>query len=476
MSNIFIRDIDGVGGSVFDVPDDDTELAAATTAIDNIVTTVPSLTYATLLAWVETADGASPSRTLNALVQTFEYNSKECPNASEVNTMTSGIKSLLEADGNINTIGAQQVSIYQAGGGGGPFTRDAGGFIYPTVATDELYIGGAVPNGVWFDTGHLVLGASTMSGSGERLRVIGDVRVESNVILPGLTSGVFVGTSSGSGVFSEQIRAYSDTQAGISAGVLSDLVDTDPLGNVFAGFKARFVSAAASSGRFVGFEVDPSGGDFGWSQIGFRMPDMVGTALQGSEGFVQEGPNETNRFSGRCAIGGSVGSSSSLKVSTSSLGSGATWVNVDVDRGPFTLTGGFNWNLVQVSCNLPNAVGQSAGRVDYVAVKTPVSAQAVTVTDCAGIDIEPIGIAANYTFTNPTYGIHQQGAGDLNWFAGKVGIGAGKSVPTEDLEVAANIRCDGVYKAGALSGVSGSFTTTDGKTVTVTNGIITNIV
>jgi hypothetical protein len=33
-----------------------------------------------------------------------------------------------------------------------------------------------------------------------------------------------------------------------------------------------------------------------------------------------------------------------------------------------------------------------------------------------------------------------------------------------------------VYKTGGTSGVSGSFTTVDGKTVTVTNGIITNIV
>jgi hypothetical protein len=462
MSTTFSTIITGTG--VFAVPTDDASLAAASAGFTGLLAGVPNLTFDAALAFVRDGDGGA-SRTLNCLITNVKYSGAICPSAVNTQTLLSGIKAALLASPSISAVSVQEANLVDQSGGASssPWTRDAGGFIYPAVATDDLYIGGVAPNGVWLDSGEMALGASGMSGNGERLRVIGDVRVESNVILPTLSSGVFVGAPTDSGLFSEQIRAYSDTQAGIAVGVLSDLVDTNALSGPFAGFKARFVSATGSSGTFVGFEVDPSGGDFGWSQIGFRYPDMLGTALQGSEGFVQVGPNETNRFNGRCAIGGSVGSSSSLKVSTPSLGSGATWVNLDVDRGPVTLTGGFNWDLVRVACNLPNAVGQSAGRVDFLSIKTPVSAQAVTVNDCAGVDIEPIGIAANYTFTNPTYGIYQRGSGDLNYFAGNIGIGTTPSTTAllkteDDLSTTAGTTGLWTYQNAAVTGTKSSWT------------------
>ena len=50
--------------------------------------------------------------------------------------------------------------------------------------------------------------------------------------------------------------------------------------------------------------------------------------------------------------------------------------------------------------------------------------------------------------------------------------------PLEKLDVVGNVKIDSAstYMVGSSSGVSGTFTTTDGKTVTVTKGIITSIV
>jgi hypothetical protein len=475
MSNIFIRDIDGVGGSVFAVPTSDAELAAASAALNAIVTTVPTLSYAALLAWVETSDGGSASRTLNALVQNFEYNTKECPTAAEVDTMTAAIKALLEANVNINSIGSQQVSLYQVAGVQ-PITRDPAGFVYPTEATDEFYIGGATPNGIWFPDGDMVLGASGMFGT-ERLRVVGDVRIESLLYMPvaGTGSAVLVGATAQ--VSGEGVRTLCDLNAGSTRGILSDFADTSGGGGTFTAFSARFQGAVNPSGIYRAFGVDPSGGGPGWTHVGFHMPDMTGTSLQGSDGFLQEGPNETNRFAGRCAFGGpSVGSSSSIKVSTPSLGSAVGWTNVEVDRGSIAITGGANWDMVRCGFTAVNAAGQVGGAVSYFKAKTPVSAQPITILSCAGLLIEPLNGAPNYTFTNNPYGIYQQGATDLNYFRGQVGIGVGKAIPAVDLDVAGSVNCDGGYQVGAVAGVSGTFTTTDLKTVTVTNGIITNIV
>lgn len=59
---------------------------------------------------------------------------------------------------------------------------------------------------------------------------------------------------------------------------------------------------------------------------------------------------------------------------------------------------------------------------------------------------------------------------------GNWGLGLGiNDLPTERLDVKGNINSTG-YKINGTVGVSGSFTTTDGKTITINNGIVTNIV
>lgn len=58
--------------------------------------------------------------------------------------------------------------------------------------------------------------------------------------------------------------------------------------------------------------------------------------------------------------------------------------------------------------------------------------------------------------------------------AGRMGIGT--TTPNELLEVNGKIRSNTGFNINGTDGASGSFTTVDGKTVTVTNGIITSIV
>jgi hypothetical protein len=184
MSNIFVTDI--IGQNDFAVPASDAALATATTELDALLTTVAGLTYDRALAWVETKDGAGAFRTLNCLIEKFYYNGEECPDASEVNTMTSAIKTKLEGDADITSIADQQVHIFQAGAYF-LWQRDAaGGFLYPNTSTDDVAVGSYLsPAGKWFDDGDLVLGGNTMTGT-ERLKVVGSALIDQDANALGL--------------------------------------------------------------------------------------------------------------------------------------------------------------------------------------------------------------------------------------------------------------------------------------------------
>ena len=97
------------------------------------------------------------------------------------------------------------------------------------------------------------------------------------------------------------------------------------------------------------------------------------------------------------------------------------------------------------------------------------------------LDILQWDIVQTGGYNNLRIGRYDNSGNYLDYFAlsllrsnGNVGIGI--SAPTEKLDVDGNINISGVYKVGGTSGVSGSFTTADSKTVTVTGGIITSIV
>jgi len=74
-----------------------------------------------------------------------------------------------------------------------------------------------------------------------------------------------------------------------------------------------------------------------------------------------------------------------------------------------------------------------------------------------------------------SWGLYEANGRD-NALAGNTRIG-GTTAPTYACDVAGDIDCSGTYRTGGTAGhASATFTTVDGKTVTVTKGLITNVV
>ncbi len=71
------------------------------------------------------------------------------------------------------------------------------------------------------------------------------------------------------------------------------------------------------------------------------------------------------------------------------------------------------------------------------------------------------------------WGFYSAGTAD-NYFNGDTGFGLNN--PSEKVHSSAKVRADTVFNVNGTDGVSGTFTTADAKTVTVTGGIITSIV
>ena len=55
-------------------------------------------------------------------------------------------------------------------------------------------------------------------------------------------------------------------------------------------------------------------------------------------------------------------------------------------------------------------------------------------------------------------------------------VGIGTTSPSEKLEVSGTVKATGYKSSDGSAGVSGSFTTTDGKTITIKDGLVTSIV
>jgi hypothetical protein len=207
MGNIFIKDI--IGDTDFSIPTDDTELAEATSELDTILQGVSDFRYVRALAWVETRDGASAYRTLNCLVERFEYDTtgggawQECIDASEAQTLTGAIETALVQDhgapGEITSIGDQDLHVYLKGEYY-LWERDtSSGFLFTGQSGDDVTVGGSSPNGKWFDNGELVLGGTTVDDT-EVLRVVGNERIEAGLLMTEQGS-VPITTGAGEGTF-----------------------------------------------------------------------------------------------------------------------------------------------------------------------------------------------------------------------------------------------------------------------------------
>lgn len=151
------------------------------------------------------------------------------------------------------------------------------------------------------------------------------------------------------------------------------------------------------------------------------------------------------------------------------------------------------WNCASVNCNTDNNAGNAGIRNN--------SAVVAYILNCALSDNNQYGILTRfggYTLAqnnigdnNGTYGIYASSSGFYTYSgttptgsSGSVGgiwnfygnAGFGIATPLERVHSSAKVRADSVFNVNGTDGVSGTFTTADAKTVTVTGGIITSIV
>jgi hypothetical protein len=255
-----------------------------------------------------------------------------------------------------------------------------------------------------------------------------------------------------SGAFNEMIRVLADPNSigeNELVGFLAQDADTDVgLGGTFTGFVAHGLSTGgASSGSFTGFSVAPPASGFGgYTVVGYLYPDMAGTAFLGSVGFYQIGEGETNIFIGRTGFGNSPASSTTVRSSTPSGGTTGAWTNFQAYRNVNnTATGpGFDWYAYDAAIVQPNvAPPHFMNDVRFYNVTSPLSSQAVTIADAAGLYVEQLNGTANFTFTNNPFGIYQAGTTDYNAFLGKVFIGASAPLGFEDFRVNGDTYMDG---------------------------------
>ena len=99
MSTIFIHDIIGTG--VFGVPADDAGLLNANTGLNLQLSHDPAvagLSYETLRAWVKDyggPGGVEGARSLNCQLSGVLYNTEECPDETETDTLEAAIRAAL---------------------------------------------------------------------------------------------------------------------------------------------------------------------------------------------------------------------------------------------------------------------------------------------------------------------------------------------------------------------------------------------
>ena len=101
MSNIFIKDI--VGSGDYAVPESGAELGVAQSGIETLLGGVALLAWDDVDAMVMDNEGGS--RTLCCRISRARYNGSECISETNVDTVGASIRSVLQADDDIDTVG-----------------------------------------------------------------------------------------------------------------------------------------------------------------------------------------------------------------------------------------------------------------------------------------------------------------------------------------------------------------------------------
>lgn len=145
MSSVFISGIVGTGD--YAVPEADAELTAAESGLTSLLGGVTGLSFSDLIAFVVTAAGSSPARTLGAFLADVEYVAEVCPDPTETTAMTAAIEAALLADADISAVGGQDVkfSIVPASSGlTGTYDFAIGEQPQPGVVTSMTFTNGVL--------------------------------------------------------------------------------------------------------------------------------------------------------------------------------------------------------------------------------------------------------------------------------------------------------------------------------------------
>lgn len=122
MSKIYVMDI--VGSGIYLVPSSDAALVNATNGMDSLLSVNPGvvgLTYDSIEAFVRDSGGpggAEGTRTLNAIIEGFEYKASVVPSEGDADDMCTGIKVALktnpggEVQGLITEVGEIRVNAF----------------------------------------------------------------------------------------------------------------------------------------------------------------------------------------------------------------------------------------------------------------------------------------------------------------------------------------------------------------------------
>lgn len=245
------------------------------------------------------------------------------------------------------------------------------------------------------------------------------------------TDDVAIGTTSM--VSSERMRILNDES---EKGYRADYINTVGGWAGWTGFLANPQNdGGAMSGSAVGFEVQqPASWNTPQTLTGFKYPDMATTPGQGSNGFVQNGPNEFNAFIGRTGFGyGAVtGTTPRVRVLSRTASSTEDW---ELYRAEFfaSIPSSPEWTGFNVQ---PRTL--SGGTVDkfigYNVTQLYASGIGSTTYNWAyGLYIEDLQGDAQVTVT-AAYGIYQAGANDLNHFEGPLQMGKRPLDPTGPVE------------------------------------------
>jgi hypothetical protein len=136
----------------------------------------------------------------------------------------------------------------------------------------------------------------------------------------------------------------------------------------------------------------------------------------------------------------------------------------------------------QLRCQFQDSYGGAITNYDALKVLTVQngSSGSPTISIASGLKVEDLSFASTNYGTNlqlssgvNKWNVYAPGTAD-NYLEGDTGFGLNN--PSEKVHSSAKVRADTVFNLNGTDGVSGSFTTTDAKTVTVTGGIITAIV